>query len=91
MGPIIYRPAPGFEHNAWAIRVLLSHHCLPETFFPCRSGLNPRFFLWIFYGNGKRHEWSTTYGRLGERDVETMLRMAGEQMTDADREMARAA
>lgn len=91
MGPIVYRPSPGFEHNAWVVRVLLNHHCLPECWFPFRNGLNPRFFVWRFVRDGKTYEHSTTHGRLGEYDVAVMLWAAGEQMTDAEREMARAA
>jgi hypothetical protein len=80
MGPIIYRPSPGFENNAWVIRALLDHGLTPESWFPCRSGRNPRFFLWIYFSDGKRYEYSTSYGRLGERELREMLGAAGVEL-----------
>jgi hypothetical protein len=74
VGCRVYLPNPGYEHNAWVIRRLLDAGLTPDISFPSRSGRNPRFLLWSYYrADGKRIEYSTTYGRLSEQDVAQML------------------
>jgi hypothetical protein len=77
MGPRHYRCWPGHERNNWVCRRLLDAGLFPDVFFPCRSGRDPRFLLWIFYAaDGGRYEHPTDYGTLGERDVARMIGMA---------------
>jgi len=66
---------PGFESNNWTIPLLLAAGIEPDIHFPAQN-ISGRY-VWSFYSAaGHRLEITTSYGRLGEVDVATMINIA---------------
>lgn len=65
---------PAFAHNAWLVSALIERgFTLPIIGFPSVDGMQPRFWIWRYFRNGRSFEYRTDYGRLVQSDLDSMI------------------